>query len=97
MFYLAVIKPVMLYLSPMWSFCSKEMLERVLALQTRFAKKIAGGKFSSAEALASLKWFPLHGRHFGHQSLTVHSPVYRNLKFRIKCLLLASLSKAHAL
>ena len=30
-FYLAVIKPVMLFLSPTWSFCSKELLERVLA------------------------------------------------------------------
>ena len=96
MFSLAVVKPVMLYLSPMWSFCSNELLERILALQNRFAKKIAGGKFSSAEARALLKWFPLHGRHFGHQSLTFHSPVYRNLQFRIKCLLLASLSNVHA-
>ena len=39
---------------------SSEM-QQLHAFQNRFAKKIAGGKLSSAEALASLKWFPLHG------------------------------------
>ena len=29
-FYLATIKPVLLYLSPIWSSCNKELLERVL-------------------------------------------------------------------
>ena len=29
-FYLATIKPVMLYLSPKWSSCNKELLERIL-------------------------------------------------------------------
>ena len=29
-FYLATVKPVMLYLSPIWSSCNKELLERVL-------------------------------------------------------------------
>ena len=36
-FYLAAIKPVMLYLSPIWSSCSKELLERVLGIQKRAA------------------------------------------------------------
>ena len=34
-------------------------MQQLQAFQNRFAKKIAGGKLSSAEALASLKWFPL--------------------------------------
>ena len=36
-------------------------MQQLHAFQNRFAKKIAGGKLSSAEALASLKWFPLPG------------------------------------
>ena len=35
--FLAAIKPVMLYLSPIWSSCSKELLERVLRMQKRAA------------------------------------------------------------
>ena len=36
-FYLAAIKPVMLYLSPIWSSCRKELPERVLRMQKRAA------------------------------------------------------------
>ena len=36
-FYLATIKPIMLYLSPVWSSCNKELLERVLRMQKRAA------------------------------------------------------------
>ena len=39
-FYLATVKPVMLYLSPIWSSCSKEFLERVLRMQKRAARII---------------------------------------------------------
>ena len=39
-FYLAAIKPVMLYLSPIWSSCSKELPERVLRMQKRAARII---------------------------------------------------------
>ena len=39
-FYIAAIKPVMLYLSPVWSSCNKELLERVLRMQKRAARII---------------------------------------------------------
>ena len=39
-FYVAAIKPVMLYLSPIWSSCSKELPERVLRMQKRAARII---------------------------------------------------------
>ena len=35
-----MIKPVMLYLSPIWSSCNKEFLERVLRMQKRAARII---------------------------------------------------------
>ena len=44
-------------------------MQQLQAFQNRFAKKIAGGELPSAEVLASLTWFPFHGRHFGHQCL----------------------------
>ena len=50
-------------------------MQQLHAFQNRFAKKITGGKLSSAEALASLKWFPLHGRRFGHRCLTVQNEI----------------------
>ena len=39
-FCLAVIEPVMLYLSPIWSSCSKKLLETVLQMQKRVARII---------------------------------------------------------
>ena len=39
-FYIAAIKPVMLFLSPVWSSCNKELLERVLRMQKRAARII---------------------------------------------------------
>ena len=46
-----------------------------MAFQNWFAKKIAGGKLSSAEAMASLKGFPLHGKRFGHRFLNVQNAI----------------------
>ena len=51
-------------------------IQQLQAFQNRFAKKIADGKLSSAEALASLKWFPLHGRRFGQTSIPGTSMSY---------------------
>ena len=39
-FYLATIKPVMLYLSPVWSSFNKELIERFLRMQKRAARII---------------------------------------------------------
>lgn len=50
-------------------------MQQLQAFQNWFAKKIAGGQLSSAEALALLKWFPLHRRRFGHRCLTVQNAI----------------------
>ena len=54
-------------------------MQQVMAFQNWFDKKIASGKLSSAEALASLKWFPLHGRRFGHRCLTIQNAIKRDV------------------
>ena len=56
----------------------QEMAQQLQTFQNRFAKKIVdmvGGKLSSAEALVSLKWFPLHGRRFGHRRLIAQNVI----------------------
>ena len=53
----------------------KSEMEQLQAFQNRFAKKIEGGKLSSAEALASLKWVPLVGRRFGHRCVAVQNAI----------------------
>ena len=52
-------------------------MQQLQAFQNRFAKEIAGGKFSSAEALALLiqKWLSLTGRRFGHRCLTAQNAI----------------------
>ena len=50
-------------------------MQQLLAFQNWFAKKIAIGKLSSAEALASLKGFPLHVKRFGHRCLTIQNAI----------------------
>ena len=46
-------------------------MKQLQGFQTRFAKKIEGGKMTSADALVSLQWVPLHGRRFGHRRVIV--------------------------
>ena len=53
----------------------KSDIQQLQAFQNRFAKKIAGGNLSSAEALTSLKWLSLHGRRFGHRCLAVQNAI----------------------
>ena len=54
------------------------MQQLLQAFQNRFAKKIAVCKLSSAEALISLKWFPLYVRRSGH-----HFEICRTLLIQI--------------
>ena len=42
----------------------KSEMEKLQAIQNRFAKKTDGSKQSSAEAMASLKWIPLARQRF---------------------------------
>ena len=46
-------------------------MKQLQAFQNRFAKKIEGGKLTSADALASLQWVPFHGRRYGHRCVIV--------------------------
>ena len=59
-FCLAVIEPVMLYLSPIWSSCSKKLLERVLQMQKRVAGIIldAGRTTRTLTMFNEINWIP---------------------------------------
>ena len=59
-FYLAAIKPVMLYLSPIWSSCSKELLEKLLRMQKRAARFILDAERTTRTLTIfnELNWIP---------------------------------------
>ena len=46
-------------------------MKQLQSFQNRIAKKISKGKMTSAEALTSLQWVPLHARRFGHRCCLV--------------------------
>ena len=46
-------------------------MKQLQSFQNRIAKKISKGKMTSAEALTSLQWVPLHVRRFGHRCCLV--------------------------
>ena len=46
-------------------------MKQLQSFQNRIAKKILKGKMTSAEALTSLQWVPLHARRFGHRCCLV--------------------------
>ena len=46
-------------------------MKQLQSFQNRIAKKIVKGKVTSAEALTSLQWVPLHARRFGHRCCLV--------------------------
>jgi len=46
-------------------------MKQLQSFQGRIAKKIIKGKVTSAEALTSLRWVPLHARRFGHRCCLV--------------------------
>ena len=55
-----MIKPVMLYLSPIWSSCNKEFLERVLRMQKRAARIILDAERTTRTLTMfnELNWIP---------------------------------------
>ena len=59
-FYLATVKPVMLYLSLVWSSCNKELLERVLRMQKRAARIILDAERTTRTVTMfnELNWIP---------------------------------------
>jgi len=46
-------------------------MKQLQSFESRIAKKIVKGKVTSAEALTSLQWVPLHARRFGHRCCLV--------------------------
>ncbi|KAK2547318.1 hypothetical protein P5673_032794 [Acropora cervicornis] len=46
-------------------------MKQLQSFQNRIAKKISKGEMTSAEALTSLQWVPLHARRFGHRCCLV--------------------------
>ena len=61
-------------------------MQQLQAFQNRFAKRVAGSKLSSAEALVSLKWFPLYVRRFGHRCLIVQNAMKGDIPEHFKIL-----------
>ena len=63
-FYLTVIKPVMLYFSPIWSSCRKELLERVLRMQKWAARIILDAERTTRTPTMfnELNWIPFFYR-----------------------------------
>ena len=61
-YYNAIIRPVLSYVSVIWSSCDKELLNRVLKLQTRAARVIlyADRKASSVAPFNKLHWIPFY-------------------------------------
>ena len=50
-------------------------MKQLQSFQNRIAKKISKGKMTSAEALTSLQWVPLHARRFGHRCCLVQDAI----------------------
>ena len=62
LFYNALIKPVMMYGSIVWTYCSNEDLKRVFRLQKRAARVIlgAGTRSRTVENFKKLNWIPFY-------------------------------------
>ena len=62
LFYDSMIRPVMNYVSVIWTSCDQESLGRVLKLQKRAARVIlnANNQASSVELFNKLKWLPFY-------------------------------------
>ena len=50
-------------------------MKQFASFQNRIAKKISKEKMTSAEALTSLQWVPLHAWRFGHRCCLVHDAI----------------------
>ena len=61
-FYLAVIKPLMMYLSSIWSSCTKKILERVLRMQKRAARILLDAERTTRTITLfnALNWVPFY-------------------------------------
>ena len=64
-YYSAIIQPIMLYGSMIWTSCSKENLLKVLRLQKRAARIILDAKRTtpSVGLFKTLKWIPFRLNH----------------------------------
>ena len=61
-FYLAVIKPLLMYLSSIWSSCTKDILERALRMQKRAARIILDAERTTRTITLfnALNWVPFY-------------------------------------
>ncbi len=78
LYYNAMIKPLMMYGSTMWSICSSENLERVFKLQKRAARVIldADTRERSAKLFKELNWLPLHDEIKIQRCCVIHNRVF---------------------
>ena len=81
LFYNAIIRPVMDYVSVIWSNCDKHCLDRVLKLQKRAARIVIGADSyaPSVQLFNMLKWIPF----FENAKLAKCCIIYKRLQGRV--------------
>ena len=98
LFYNTIIRPVMDYVSVIWTNCANHCLDRVLKLQKRAARIIIGAADSyapSVQLFNKLKWIPF----FENAKLAKCSIIYKRLQGRVPSYLtrlLALTSETHS-
>lgn len=85
-FYQAVIKPVMLYGSPVWSSCSSKALDRVFRLQKRAARIILGVDriTRTVTMFNELKWVPFYTEAYVIRCGIAYKRLYGNIPDYLK-------------
>lgn len=78
LYYNAMIKPIMIYGSTIWSICSSENFERVFKLQKRAARVIldVDTRERSAKLFKELSWLPLHDEIKIQRCCVIYSRVF---------------------
>jgi len=88
----AIIKPLMMYASQVWTLCNKEALERVLRMQKRAARIILDAQRTSRTVTLfnSLSWIPYYNEAYikrfelAYKRLSGTLPDYLNVSLRKK-------------
>ncbi|KAK2556928.1 hypothetical protein P5673_021147 [Acropora cervicornis] len=63
-------------------------MKQLQSFQNRIAKKISKEKMTSADALTTLQWVPLHARRFGHRCCLVQDAIKGKIPEHFDCIFL---------
>ena len=89
-YYCTIIKPVLVYGSTIWTYCSKENLLKLLRLQKRAARFILGAErtASSVSLFNTLNWAPFYAESYVNQCTLTYKRLNSNTLEYINDLLL---------